>query len=218
MAGIKSQQSQLIIPGGEARAEIVIDKSRFITCCGPAFSVEEARAYIQKIRTEFPDATHHVPTFIIGHGAGVTMHCSDDGEPSGTAGRPALAVLQGSGLGDAVAVVTRYFGGIKLGTGGLVRAYSNAIRSVLGVLPRAEKVATSVAMTVIPYNLLELVRLLITETKGVLLDEEYAGEITLTIRFRDEQVDLFTGRLNDLSRGAVNVIIVERQSNTIMPL
>jgi putative IMPACT (imprinted ancient) family translation regulator len=89
---------------------------------------------------------------------------------------------------------------------------------VLGVLPRAEKVATSVAMTVIPYNLLELVRLLITETKGVLLDEEYAGEITLTIRFRDEQVDLFTGRLNDLSRGAVNVIIVERQSNTIMPL
>ena len=137
------ETTKRIIPAGEARVEIIVDKSRFIAAAGPAFSVEEARAFIQKMKVEFPDASHHVPVFIIGHGNSVTVHCTDDGEPSGTAGRPALAVLQGSGLGDVVLVITRYFGGIKLGTGGLVRAYSDAVREVLKVLVRAEKVATT---------------------------------------------------------------------------
>ena len=73
---------------------------------------------------------------MIGHGASTTAHCSDDGEPSGTAGRPALSVLQGSGIGDVVLVITRYFGGTKLGTGGLVRAYGDSVRNLLKVLPR----------------------------------------------------------------------------------
>ncbi|MEN6410213.1 MAG: YigZ family protein, partial [Anaerolineaceae bacterium] len=144
---------KILVPARRVRAEIEIDRSRFIASASPAFTVEEARSFIQDIRREFPDATHHVPGFLIGSGASVTAHCSDDGEPAGTAGRPILVVLQGSGLGDIVVVVTRYFGGIKLGTGGLVRAYTQATQEVLRVLPRAEKKWVTELKLVSPYHL-----------------------------------------------------------------
>ena len=111
-----------------------------------------------------------MPAFLIGFGNSVTAHCNDDGEPSGTAGRPILAVLQGSGLGDIAVVVTRYFGGTKLGTGGLVRAYSDATKAVLAILPRAEKVPTTQCMLALPYNLLERVR-----SAGGGLERPYPG-------------------------------------------
>lgn len=213
-----NQKPIQLIPAKALRIELVVDKSRFIADAGPAFSVEEARAFIGRVRSEFPDASHHVPAFIIGHGAGVTMHCSDDGEPSGTAGRPALAVLQGSGLGDIVCVVTRYFGGIKLGTGGLVRAYSDAVREVLAALPRAEKVATTRLMLAIEYSLLERTRLTSQEFGGLILEEEFAADVTLTIRFRDEKVAGFLDRINDMTRGKTNAIIIGKDADTIMPL
>ena len=109
--------NRYFIPARETRTEIIVVNSRFIATAAPAFTVDEAKAFVARIRAEFADASHNVPAFVVGHGSSVIAHCSDDGEPSGTAGRPALAVLQGSGLGDA-AVVTRYFGGTKLGTGG----------------------------------------------------------------------------------------------------
>ena len=94
------------IPAQENRAEMLVVNSRFIATLAPAFSVEEARTFIARLRAEFADATHNVPAYIVGHGASVITHAHDDGEPAGTAGRPAMAVLQGSGLGDAVVVVT----------------------------------------------------------------------------------------------------------------
>src|SRR5262245_55787241 len=106
------------VPAARARAEIRAANSRFIATAGPAESVDAARAFVAAVRAERPDATHHVYAYVIGHGATTTLGMSDDGEPSGTAGRPALAVLRGSGLGDAVLVITRYFGGTLLGTGG----------------------------------------------------------------------------------------------------
>ena len=112
------------VPAAETRRKLTVSNSRFISSLAPVFSVDEAKAFIQRIKTEFPDASHNVPLYIIGHGASEIAHCSDAGEPSGTAGRPGLAVLRGSGLGDVAMVVTRYFGGTKLGTGGLARAYS----------------------------------------------------------------------------------------------
>jgi uncharacterized YigZ family protein len=118
------------IPARETRAEIKVVNSRFVATVAPVFSVDAAKAFIARVRREFADATHNVPAYLIGHGASVIAHCNDDGEPSGTAGRPALAVLRGSGLGDVAVVVTRYFGGTKLGTGGLVRAYSGAVRAL----------------------------------------------------------------------------------------
>ena len=119
--------------------------SRFIATAAPAVTVAEARAFVAHIKDAYSDASHNVSAYVVGHGNTVVAHAHDDGEPSGTAGRPALAVLQGSGLGDIVVVVTRYFGGTKLGTGGLVRAYGDAVREVLAVLPRAIEVARDLA-------------------------------------------------------------------------
>jgi uncharacterized YigZ family protein len=211
------QVERAIIPGGEARAEIEIDRSRFIACCGPAFSVEEARAFIHHVKGDFPDASHHVPAFLIGRGVGVTAHCSDDGEPSGTAGRPVLVVLQGSGLGDTVLVVVRYFGGIKLGTGGLVRAYTEAAQAVLKVLPRAEKVATVDVLLAFPYTYVERVRQYVVKFGGQLIEEEFGADVTVSVRFREEQTTAFNEAIKNLTRGSVETIIVGRNPNTILP-
>lgn len=207
-----------IVPAAESRVETRAGNSRFIASIGPAFSVEEAKAMIHRLKTEFADATHNVPAYIIGHGQATTAHCHDDGEPSGTAGRPALAVLQGSGLGDVVLVVTRYFGGTKLGTGGLVRAYGDAARAALAVVPRAEKVATVTAMAEVAYPLLERARLLVETHGGIALEETFAAEITLTARFRRENFAAFADALRELSHGATEAVVVETNEATIMPL
>ena len=125
------------IPLERTRTEIRVKNSRFIATLAPVFSVVEAKAFIKEIKTEFSDASHNVPCYIVGFEPSMIAHTSDDGEPSGTAGRPALAVLQGSGLGDVAVVVTRYFGGTKLGTGGLVRAHGEAGKDVLAHTQRA---------------------------------------------------------------------------------
>lgn len=207
-----------IIPAAETRVETRAGNSRFIATLGPAFSVEEAKAFISRVKTGFADATHNVPAYIIGHGQTTIAHCHDDDEPSGTAGRPMLAVLQGSGLGDVVAVVTRYFGGTKLGTGGLVRAYGDAVREGLEALPRAEKVATVTVMVEISYPLLERARLLVSSHGGVILEEQFAAEITLMIRFRSEEFPAFAAALREASHGVAEAIVMETNEATIMPL
>src|SRR5688572_19497440 len=112
------------IPAETTRVEIRVVNSRFIATIAEARTAEDAHAFIAAIRAEFANASHNVYAFRAGYGASVIEGMSDDGEPSGTAGRPALSVLRGADLGDVVLVITRYFGGTKLGTGGLVRAYT----------------------------------------------------------------------------------------------
>jgi uncharacterized YigZ family protein len=205
------------IPAQQARSEILVVNSRFIATAAPAFSVDEARGFIARIKAEFAGASHNVPAFIIGHGASIISHCHDDGEPSGTAGRPALAVLSGSGLGDAVVVVTRFFGGTKLGTGGLVRAYGDAVRAVLFVLPRAERVPTHTVMIAAPYAWLERLRLLIVGQHGVILDESFAADVTLTARFALEDFPAFQSALREASNARLEAEIVET-GETILPI
>jgi uncharacterized YigZ family protein len=212
------EPQRYLIPAKQTRTELRVVNSRFITTAGPAFSVEEAREFIQRIRDEFPDASHNVPAYLIGSGPATIAHCSDDGEPSGTAGRPILAVLQGSGLGDVVVVVTRYFGGTKLGTGGLVRAYSDSVKAVLEILPRAERVATFTVMLETPYPLYERISLLIPKFKGKLVDQEFAVDVTLTIRFPVEQLPRFEAAIQELSRASISVVILERNDNTILQI
>ncbi|WP_420629259.1 YigZ family protein [Candidatus Leptofilum sp.] len=207
-----------LIPAEEARAEIEVKRSRFVATAVPAFTVEEARAFIARIKAEFSDASHNVPAFLVGYGSSVTAHCNDDGEPAGTAGRPILAVLQGSGLGDIAVVVTRYFGGTKLGTGGLVRAYGDAAKAVLDVLPRAEKVPTHITMLALPYNLLERVRLLVGDWNGRILDETFAADITMTLQFTVPKFPGFQDALRELSHGSLAAEIIETNENSIMPL
>ncbi len=206
------------IPARETRTEIQVLNSRFIATAAPVFSVDEAKELVARIRDEFADATHNVPAYLVGYGASVVAHCSDDGEPSGTAGRPALAVLRGSGLGDVAVVVTRYFGGTKLGTGGLVRAYSDAVRAVLELLPRAEKVPTHTVLIPTPYSTFERVRLAVDAHRGEILDEEFAADVSVTARFPVERVPAFQDALQELSNGAVEARIVGTDPATIMPL
>jgi len=206
------------IPAVETRTEIEIKKSRFIATAAPVFSVDEAKLFIKRIKAEFADASHNVPAYQIGFGASTLAHCNDDGEPSGTAGRPMLAVVQGSGLGDVAVVVTRYFGGTKLGTGGLVRAYSEATKVVLAALPLAEKVPTHTVMLAIPYSHLERVRLLIDRQNGSLLDEEFAADITITAQFTVEKFYVFQEALREMTHGTLEAEIIETDQETIMPL
>lgn len=197
------------IPAGPARQEIEVQNSRFIASAAPAFSVDEARQFIYKIKDEFKDATHNVPAFVIGWGSSTTSHCHDDGEPSGTAGRPALAVLSGSGYGDIVVVVTRYFGGTKLGTGGLVRAYSDAVRAVLASITPAEKVPTHTVMLVVPYNWYERAKILVEGHHGEILESDFAADITLTLRFRQSDFPSFQQALSEASHASLQAEIVE---------
>lgn len=197
------------VPASEIRKEIVIQGSRFIATLAPAFSVDDAKAFVARMRTEFSDSTHNVPAYLIGGGNSVMAHASDDGEPSGTAGRPALAVLQGSGLGDVVVVVTRYFGGTKLGTGGLVRAYTQAVQDVVASVSRAEKVLAHTLLLAIPYALLERIRMLVAAQNGEILDEAFGADVTLTLRFRVADVPAFEAGLQELSAGQVQAELME---------
>jgi uncharacterized YigZ family protein len=207
-----------IVPAGRIETEFTERNSRFITNAGPAFSVDAARSFIEEVEKKYPDASHHVPVYIIGHGHSTIAHCSDAGEPSGTAGRPALAVLRGSDVGDVVMVITRYFGGTKLGTGGLVRAYSDSVREALKVLPLARKVATTTLMFVIPYSLYEQVISLANSINGVIVDEDFAVDVTLSVRLDDDRVEVFKDRMVTLTHGRVEFIVVDRQENTLQPL
>lgn len=195
----------------------MVSNSRFIATLAPVFNVEDAKAFVARVKEEFSDASHKVPVYLIGFGSSVTAHCSDAGEPSGTAGQPALAVLRGSGLGDVAVVITRYFGGTKLGTGGLVRAYSDAVRMVVEAVPRAEKVLTHTVMLALPYRLLERARLLVKAHHGQMLDEYFAADITLTARFPVEHLDAFQSALSELTNGAIQAEIVDT-AEILMPL
>ena len=208
---------QRLVPAREARGELRVVNSRFIATAAPVATVDEAKAFIARIRREFFDASHNVPVYIIGHGATVIAHCGDDGEPPGTAGRPALEVLRGSGLGNVAVVVTRYFGGTKLGAGGLVRAYSDGVRQVLAVLPRAALVATDTAVIVTPYNTFERVRQLVAAHHGQILDETFAADVTVTARFAVEHMPTFQAALQEMSGGRVRAEVVET-GETILAL
>ncbi|MEP7001819.1 MAG: YigZ family protein, partial [bacterium] len=129
------------VPANRHRAEQLIERSRFICTVQRASTPADAQAFIRELNAEFSDATHNCWAYIAGPpGSTNRVGMSDDGEPHGTAGRPMLTVLTHSGVGEIVAVVTRYYGGTKLGTGGLVKAYGGAVQRALESLPRAERV------------------------------------------------------------------------------
>lgn len=198
-----------LVPAEEIRREQVVANSRFIATLAPVANNDEARAFIARIRMEFSDATHNVPAYVIGGGNNVTDYCSDDGEPSGTAGRPALAVLHGSGLGNVAVVVTRYFGGTLLGKGGLVRAYTESTRMVINAVRRARRQQVHIAVLALPYNLLERIRLLVQKHQGDILDESFAADITMTFRYPVEYAEQFQADLSELSAGTLQAEAIE---------
>jgi uncharacterized YigZ family protein len=202
----KTKLSSRLIPAATARAEIRASNSRFIATAAPADTVEAARAAIAGVRAEMPDASHHVYAYIVGHGATTTLSLTDDGEPPGTAGRPVMAVLKGSGLGDVALVVTRYFGGTLLGTGGLVRAYGDASKAVLAVLPRAEKIERRELHITLPYAAYEPARRLLAAHAGSILAEDFAAEVTLRVSLPLAEVPAFSVGLGELTAGQARIM------------
>jgi uncharacterized YigZ family protein len=203
------------VPLNEIRREHVVVNSRFIATLAPVFSIDEARSFKTRVKKEFADATHNVPVYIIGGGNTVTEYFSDDGEPAGTAGKPALAVLRGSGLGDAALVITRYFGGTLLGTGGLVKAYTESAQMVVNAVGRGQRVPVHVVLLAIPYNLLERVRLLATHQRGEVLGEDYAADITMTMHFPVDEFDAFQVGLRELSAGKLQAEVIETKEMVV---
>jgi len=197
------------IPAEETRSELRVANSRFIAALAPAFSVDGARQFIARIRAEFPDASHHVPAYRIGFGASVITHCSDDGEPSGSAGRPALAVLNGSGLGDAAVVVTRYFGGTKLGVGGLVRAYGDSVRQVLQQTRRAAKIPVQRFRICAPYPWYERIQRMIQAADGQVVEQEFSGEVALRAKIPLAGYPDFCAALTEASHGALTTAPID---------
>ncbi len=198
------------IPARRHRVEEEIRRSRFITTLSYAPTVEAARAFIQSIRAEFPDATHNVWAYVVGPpGSSARAGYSDDGEPHGTAGRPAWTVLLHSGVGDIVAVITRYFGGTKLGKGGLVRAYSDGVKLALASLPLAEHRLTADLDVVIPYAFVGPLQRLLPDYEAEILAEDYGADVGYRLRLPAEQVAPFTAALIGLTNGAALIEAAE---------
>ena len=197
------------VPLTEIRRELMVSNSRFISTLAPAFSIDEARAFMARIKHEFADASHNVPVYIIGGGNTVTEYFSDDGEPSGTSGKPALAVMRGSGLGDAVLVITRYFGGTLLGTGGLVKAYTESAQLAVNAVGRGQRVPVHIALIALPYNLLERLRLVVTRQRGEVLGEDFAADITMPVRLPVDSFESFQNDLRELSAGKLRAEVIE---------
>ena len=171
-----------LIPAAPALFEETIKKSRFITLLAHTPGREAARAFVQSVKAEHPGARHHCWAFIAGAPDNAQQWgFSDDGEPSGTAGRPILARLEGSGLGEICAVVVRYYGGIRLGTGGLVRAYSGGVGSALPLISTVLKVPQTSFSFSCEYDQLTDVQHIVGAHSGVVTDTVYGINLQLTV-------------------------------------
>ena len=170
----------------EAHAEQIIERSRFIAHVYPAQSREEAEAILAMVRSQYKDATHNVPAMVIGDKQQLQW-ASDDGEPSGTSGAPMLQILVKEGLTNLILVVTRYFGGIKLGTGGLVRAYSSSAKMAIeaaGIKEYREIIKKEIK---VPYNLLDRIQYNAILLKYAIEKIDYADQVSMLISYEPEQ-------------------------------
>jgi uncharacterized YigZ family protein len=202
------------IPGGRHRVEEEILRSRFITTVGHAPTVDEARAFIASVSEEFSDASHNCWAYVVGPpGSTAQIGMSDDGEPHGTAGRPMLTVLLHSGVGEMVAVVTRYFGGTLLGKGGLVKAYSGGVQFALESLPLIEKVPKAELLVVIDYANVTPVQRMLPDYEASVLSEEYAIDVTYHLEIPVEHVERFTADLAELTNGQALVELLMEQED-----
>lgn len=191
----------------EGQAELIIEKSRFIGYVKPVENREEADAFIKEIKARHRDATHNVPAFVIGEKF-QQQWASDDGEPQGTSGVPMLQMMVKEGITNVVVVVTRYFGGIKLGTGGLVRAYTNTAKAALEDAGIHHVKDQTVIVASMDYTYLG--KLQNEEKNGyfVIADTAYTDVITVTLHSEPEDAERVKGFLSELTGG--KYILVEQ--------
>ena len=191
---------EYLVPSEYGEDEFVEKKSRFIGRIWPVETEEEALARIQEMKKKHYDATHNCWAYIIRDGA---VRFSDDGEPGGTAGMPMLQVLQREGLYNAVCVVTRYFGGILLGAGGLVRAYTKGAKIAVDAAGKSMKRVWTVLYVPCPYSFYERVRLEAEAFGGIVRKADFGAEVELELLFPETKTQEFLDRLTDMTAGAV---------------
>ena len=191
---------EYLVPTGYGEDEFTEKRSRFIGRIWLVETEEEALSKIQEMKKQHYDATHNCWAYII-HGGAVRF--SDDGEPGGTAGMPMLQVLQREGLNNVVCVVTRYFGGILLGAGGLVRAYTKGAKIAVDAAGKSIKRVWTVLYIPCPYSFYERVKLEMEAFGGILRSTDFGAEVDMEILFPQANAQLFLDRLTDLTSGTV---------------
>jgi uncharacterized YigZ family protein len=197
-----SSPSRYAVPAATHRVEQEISRSRFITTIGRVSSPEEAQAFIRGVAAEFGDATHNCWAYVVGPpGDTGRIGMSDDGEPHGTAGRPMLSALLHAPVGDVAAVVTRYYGGTKLGTGGLVRAYGGGVQAALATLPTIERIEYVPLTVTVEYSRLTALQQLCAEHEAVILGQAFAEQVRVTLRLPDGNAGRFRAAVLDATRG-----------------
>ncbi len=194
------------IPATEHSFAQDIKHSRFIATVVHAPTVTDAKTAIVTIAARYPDATHNCWAFVAGIGAHAEIGSSDDGEPSGTAGRPMLQVLQGSGIGEVAAVVTRYYGGIKLGSGGLVRAYGGTLQKALNELPTREQVIRKTGMIALDYAHYESLKRLLRQHEAHIENETFASDITLVVAIPLDQWEACATAIQTWSNASIELL------------
>ena len=191
---------EYLIPTQFGEDEFYEKKSHFIGRVWPVETEEEALEKIQQMKKQHYDATHNCWAYIIRDGA---VRFSDDGEPGGTAGMPMLQVLQREGLYNIVCVVTRYFGGILLGAGGLVRAYTKGAKIAVDAAGKSMKRVWTVLYLPCPYPFYERVKLLVGEHEGIIRQTDFGAEVELELLFPEANVQPFLEKLTDMTSGTV---------------
>ena len=193
-------ECRILIEGGQGEYEE--KKSRFIATLRPVNSIEEAASFIEEMKKRYWDARHNCSAYVIGRNNEITR-CSDDGEPSGTAGRPMLEVLTGADLHNAAVVVTRYFGGTLLGTGGLVRAYTQAVKE--GIANSVSAVERDGERLMLGLEYGDVDRVLNYLKTNALLPEssDYGADVTMELIVASEKADDFIKEVTELTAGRV---------------
>lgn len=193
-----------LVPAGPGQADYIDKKSRFIGQAAPVSSESEAAAFVEAVRAKHPDAAHNVWAYVLRGGA---MRWSDDGEPGGTAGQPVLAVFRSAGVWDVCCVVTRYFGGILLGSGGLVRAYSKTASAALEAAGLAEMAEWTALRLSCGYAQYERVRRLLADTGAAEETAAFAEAVTVSALLPADAADAFQKALTDITAGAAKLAV-----------
>ncbi|MGL4723892.1 MAG: IMPACT family protein [Scandinavium sp.] len=195
-----------LIPAAPVSFVEEIKKSRFITLLAHTEGVEAAKAFVESVRNEHPDARHHCVAWVAGPpDDSQQLGFSDDGEPAGTAGKPMLAQLMGSGVGEITAVVVRYYGGVLLGTGGLVKAYGGGVNQALAQLTTQRKTPLTEYTLQCEYAQLSGIETLLAQFGGKIASSDYQASVHLTVALPQAELASFSTKLADFSRGALQL-------------
>jgi uncharacterized YigZ family protein len=195
-----------LIPAASVTVVEEIKKSRFITLLAHTEGVDAAKAFVESVRAEHPDARHHCVAWVAGPpNDSQQLGFSDDGEPAGTAGKPMLAQLMGSGIGEITAVVVRYYGGILLGTGGLVKAYGGGVHQALAELTTQRKTPLTEYTLQCDYGQLSGVEALLAQFSGKIVSSDYQADVHLKVALPQAELTAFSTKLADFSRGSLQL-------------